>query len=315
MLLVVAAQGADLAPDQLIAQGHWKRARAMVVEQWNAVPDGAELNFLLSQIRAAFGDRTAPGPLAERAVKLAPGIARYHRQLAEVQGVMAQHANAFQQLFLARRFRKELDTALELDPRDTQALRDLVELYLLAPGLVGGDISKAEETALRIGAVDRSEGLSAQARVAEFRKQFRVAGEWFGKAAEISPGSYKAAIEAARYWMAPEHQDESAAEKYARRALVIDPGRSEAWAVLASIDAGRRDWDGLARVLSGAAEAVPDDAVPFYRAAERLAADGIERERAVRYLTHYLSLEPEGNQATEADARRLLEQLRKKGRS
>ena len=52
---------------------------------------------------------------------------------------MAQHSNAFQQLFLARRFRKEIDTALSLDSHDTQALRDLMEFYLLAPGLAGGD--------------------------------------------------------------------------------------------------------------------------------------------------------------------------------
>jgi hypothetical protein len=52
---------------------------------------------------------------------------------------------------LQRRFRKEIDIAIILDPRDTQALRDLIEFYLLAPSVVGGDQRRAVEiaTALR----------------------------------------------------------------------------------------------------------------------------------------------------------------------
>src|SRR5437899_3267765 len=89
--------------------------------------------------------------MAEKAVRLDTGVARYHRQLAEVQGVMAQRAGMLQQFMLARRFRSEIDAVLRLDPRDTQALRDLLEFYLLAPGVVGGDAKKAAPVAERIG--------------------------------------------------------------------------------------------------------------------------------------------------------------------
>jgi hypothetical protein len=79
--------------------------------------------FLLSHVRAAFGDRSAPLALAERAVALDSKTAKYHRQIAEVVGMIAQQSGAVQQLFLARRFRKEIELALTHDAQDVQAQR------------------------------------------------------------------------------------------------------------------------------------------------------------------------------------------------
>jgi hypothetical protein len=38
-------------------------------------------------------------------------------------------------LLLERQFKREIETGLAEDPRDLQALRDLMEFYLLAPAL------------------------------------------------------------------------------------------------------------------------------------------------------------------------------------
>src|SRR5215831_15520311 len=157
LLVLVAAVTSfaqDAAPEKLIEAGHWKRARTLVERNLEETPDDANATFLLSQIRAAFSDRTSPLDLAEKAVRLDGGVARFHRQLAEVQGLLAQHANVFQQIGLARRFRKEIDAAIELDPRDAQALRDLLEFYLRVPGIAGGDVKKAAAMADRIAAID-----------------------------------------------------------------------------------------------------------------------------------------------------------------
>jgi hypothetical protein len=58
------------AAEKLIEAGHWKRARAIVEPRIHEAPDDPLANFLLSQIRNAFGDRTTPLPLAEKAVAL-----------------------------------------------------------------------------------------------------------------------------------------------------------------------------------------------------------------------------------------------------
>jgi hypothetical protein len=69
---------------------------------------------------------------------------------------MAQDVNLLQQLLLARRF-SEGNTAIMLDPRDTQALRDLIEFYLLAPSIAGGGRRKAGDAAERIAQIDVAE--------------------------------------------------------------------------------------------------------------------------------------------------------------
>lgn len=301
------AIGASLAPglpEQLIEQGHWKRARALVEARIREAPDDALANFLLSQIRNAFGDRESPLRLAEKAVALDGGTAKYHRQIAEVTGVMAQHAGLFQQLMLARRFRKEIDTALALDARDVQALRDLMEFYLLAPGIAGGDENKADVTAGRIGAIDASEGFQARARLAEFHKDGENMERWLCQAVEAQPEDYRARMALAAFYLVPEHSNIARAAEQAQAAIAIDPGRVDAYAALAEVHAVRGDWNELDAVLTAGAKEVPDDLVPYYRAAMRLIDSGKDLPRAERYLRVYLSQEPEGNQPGAAEARR-----------
>ncbi len=297
---VCLAQGTTA--ERLIEAGHWKRAREVVERRLREAPADANAVFLWSQIRNAFGDRVSPPELAEKAVRLGGGVARYHRQLAEVQGVMAQHAGVFQQLMLARRFRKEIEAALALDGRDVQALRDLLEFYLLAPTLVGGDPKQAETVARQIASIDAAEGFLAAARIAEFHKDRTRMEAMLQAAAAVRPPSYKALMAMAHFYLAPERRNESAAEALGVSAVALDSSRTEAYCVLAVAHAGRGDWGALEASLSAAARAVPDDPAPYYRAAEQILSDGREPARAERYLRLYLAQEAEGNQPTAADA-------------
>ena len=309
LILLGAAWGCwaqQTAAEKLIEAGHWKRARTIVEARIAEAPNDPLANFLLSQVRNAFGDRSSPLSLAEKAVALDPRTAKYHRQVAECLGVMAQHSGAFQQLLLARRFRKETDTALTLDPRDTQAMRDVMEFYLLAPGLLGGDARKAMEISDRIATLDGAEGFLAKARIAESRKQISETEAWLRQAAEAQPPKYRARVALAEFYSAPGHSKPRAAETQAREALKLDPGRSAAYGVLAQLYADQDDWNALEAVLTTAAHEVPDDLAPYYRAAERLAASGRDAARAERYVQLYLSQEPEGNQPSAADAHGLV---------
>jgi tetratricopeptide (TPR) repeat protein len=287
-----------------IEAGHWKRARTEVEARIRLAPNDPLANFQLSQIRAAFGDRSTPLPLAEKAVALDGRTARYHRQVAEVLGVLAQHANALQQILLARRFRKEIDTALALDPRDVQANRDLLEFSLLAPGVAGGSRQRAGAVADRICAIELPEGLLAKARIASFDRQPDLEESLLRKASEAQPARYRARIALAEFQLA--HAGMPAAEAAARDALRLDPGRADAYAVLAALYADRGDWAELDAVLAGAEREVPDDLYPEFRAADRLLAGGRHADRAERYLRAYLAQEPEGSRPTAAEASRQL---------
>ena len=310
LLTLAACPAQDASPERLIEAGHWKQARVLVEARLREAPGDANATFLLSQIRAAFGEREAPVALAEKAVKLDPAVARYHRQLAEVQGLLAQHANVFQQIGIARRFRKEIDSAIALNGRDTQALRDLLEFYLVAPGIAGGDVKKASAMADRIASIDVCEGFLAKARIAEYRKDLREQQAMLRRAVEVRPASYKAQIALAEFCLNPSSRDEGTAETAARKAIASDSGRADAYGVLASIYAGRGNWTALEELLSAASAAVPDDLMPYYRAADWLLIDGRDLARAERYLGTYLSQAPEGNRPTSADAHRKLDLAR-----
>jgi tetratricopeptide (TPR) repeat protein len=288
--------------EQLIVAGHWKQARALVEKHLREAPNDPLANYLLSQIRNAFGDHITPQPLAEKAVALDGNTAKYHRQYAEVLGVTAQHANVLQQLFLARRFHKEIDAAIMLDPRDTQALRDLLEFYLLAPAVAGGDQRKAGEIADRMVKIDVAEGFLAKARIATFHKQSVATEAALHQAAVAQPPSYRGLITLAQFFVSPEHVNLGKAETAAEQALLLDRSRVDAYAVLAEVYVDRQDWRALDGILAEAAMEVPDDLVPQYRVAERLLDRHYDPARAERYLRTYLGQEPEGNEPGHAEA-------------
>lgn len=305
LLLLAAAPliPAEQTPaEKLIAEGHWKRARAIVEARYREAPNDPLANFLLSQVRNAFGDRESPPKLAERAVALDPKVAKYHRQMAEVIGVMAQQSNMLHQLLLARRFKREIDAAVALDPKDLQALRDLMEYYLLAPGIAGGDQEKARATAAHIAAADPCEGFLAEARLAGFRKETGRVEGLLKKAVEAGPSNFRAREALAAYALSPEHLNLELAEQEGREAIARDPGRVTGHSILAEVYAARGAWSELDALLETAGKQVPDDLAPYYRAADRLLASGRDLPRAERYLQKYLSQEPEGNQPTLAEA-------------
>ncbi len=316
VLSVAAALPAQQSPaEKLIEDGHWKRARSIVEAGYRQAPGDALWNFLLSQLRGAFGDRSTPLMLAEKAVELDGRTAKYHRQIAEVVGVTAQRAGAFQQLFLARRFRKEIDLALACDPRDLQSLRDQLEYDLLAPGIVGGDPAKAEEAAAQIARIDPVEGLLAHARIAEFHKDPLARESFLRQAAEAPGPQYRARIALARFYLEGSRTNLSAAAVQAEAARALAPGRVDAYAVLAAIHADRGEWGRLDALLASVQREVPDDAVAHYRAAERLLNAGRDPSRAEQYLLVYLGEESEGNQPTASEARwKLAQALEAQGR-
>ena len=307
-----AAAPAQTQPESLIEAGHWKRARALVDPQLRRDPNDPLANFFASQIGAAFGGRENPLLLAEKAVSLDGSVAKFHRQLAEMTGALAEHANVFQQIVLARRFTKELDRALELDPTDIQALSDRIEYYLLAPGIVGGDKTQANAVAARIARIDAAEGFAAQARIASFEKRDDRAGALLNRAIAADPGKYKIWIALARTQQAPGHLPD--AEAAARRAIALDDSRAAGYSILAAILARQNRKQELQELLQRSDSAVPDDLTPHYRAGEALLASGHPGE-AARQLQTYLTQEPEGNEPDPEEARRLLGSIPAKARA
>src|SRR4029077_19250492 len=85
------------------------------------------------------------------------------------------------------------------DPANEEALNDLFDFYLQAPGILGGGYDKAQALAQRIAQRNPAEGAVAHAQLADKRKQFDTAEEQLRRAMELAPRQVGRVLDLAKY--------------------------------------------------------------------------------------------------------------------
>jgi len=134
----------------------------------------------------------------ERAVAADPLSAEYELWLGRSYGRRAETSSPFTAPGFATKARQHFEKATQLNPRYLEALSDLFEYYLEAPGFLGGGFEKAQATARQIASVDAAEGASSAAKLAEKRKEFGSAEDQLRRALELSPKQVGRFIDLAR---------------------------------------------------------------------------------------------------------------------
>ena len=290
----------------LMQAGHWKRARALLEPEVKAHPNDARDCYLLAEVKAAFKDLEGALPLAQHAVDLDGKSSDYHLELGRIYGKMAAQASLFAAGALALKFRKQVETAVELDPKNVDALDALMQFKFQAPTAMGGDKDQARALAEKITALNPSEGYLAQSELAELGKDPTQTVADLRKAVQANPKNYDALSAIAKFYTQPAHVNYDEATKYARAALQFDPTQIGAYWILARVYALEERWGELDQILQASGKEVPDDLRPFYEAAQALAETGKDLPRAEGYAKKYLSQAPEGEEPGDAEARRLL---------
>jgi len=313
----VSARAADPGNAQaLIEAGHWKRARAIVEPRVAADPRDAQAAWLLSRIKLAFGDLAGALVPAQQAVALEDGNSDYHLQLADVYGEMAARASMFAAAGLAHKFKGELDVSLARNPKNLDALDALMQYSYQAPGLMGGDKGKARSIADQLVQLSPVHGYFAEAELAREAKDEAKVEESLRQAVQADPKNYEAQTALAGFYTHLPRRNTDEAEKHARQALRLDPGRAKAYSILATVLALERRWNELEAVLSASEKAVPDDLAPYFHSTNALLEAGVELQRGEAYVRKYLGQEPEGEEPDRAHAHRLLGLvLEKQGRN
>lgn len=306
---LAGASASDLqGPDAeaLIKSGHWKRARAILEPQVSAHPEDPKGNYLLAKVKMSFDDLAGALPLAQHAVDLDGKNADFHLLLGQIFGEMAAKASFFSAGSLALKFRKEVEIALQLDPRNLDALYSMMQFKFQAPGLMGGNKDEARALADKITTLDPSEGYLAHASLAELEKNPAQVEAYYLKAVQANPRNYGALTTLAAFYSQPDHQKNGEATKHAQDALRLDPHRvGEHW-ILARVFVLQERWGDLEQILTTSEKDVPDDLRPFFEAARALLEIGKDFPRAEGYAKKYLSQESEGEEPDAAAAHRLL---------
>ena len=294
--MAVAGLGVAQSPDDLLPGDHYKRFRAIAAAHTAADAEGLYLN---ATVRQLWGDLDEAERLAERAVAANPREARYHYRLAVIAGIKAQKASVLHQLGLARKFKKEADATLAIDPDHVRALDMIMEFYLQAPGVMGGDKAKARAVADRLMKIDPVAGYRAQVTLARFGKQPERIEALLRKSVEVSPGSWEAQMDLAT-WCAT-HKMFEEAERHARGAIRARPDRAVGYGLLAVVLVHQDKWAELDAALAQAEKADPDNLIPYYRAANNCLGRKVELPRAERYFRRYLAQEPEPDTPSHAN--------------
>ena len=181
---------------------------------------GSELN-LLGRNYFMMGDYKKATGLFERAAQLEPRISAHWHWLGRSFGRRAELSSFVTAPGYASKARQNLERAVEMDARNIEALNDLFEYYLQAPGFLGGGLDKAQSLLEKIGAVDAVEKHWAMARLAEEKKDFNTAEAQLRRGMELAPKQIGRAVDLAKFLAKRGRTQESdAVFEQARR---IDP--------------------------------------------------------------------------------------------
>lgn len=151
--------------------------------------------------RSSFmeGDLGKATDFLQKAVTLDPANSEYVLWLGRVWGRKAEKANPFTAPRAAARAREYFEKAVALDPRNTDAMDDLFDFYLDAPGFLGGGLDKAEAIAHRVEARDPAEGRFDLARIELKRKRPTEAEGHFRAAVKLAPKAVGHVLALARF--------------------------------------------------------------------------------------------------------------------
>ena len=161
---------------------------ALALLQALAPPDAntAEVHNIRCRVLFTLEQWDAAQPECEKAVQLDPQSSMDHLWLGRALGERADNVSFVNAYSLAKRARIEFERAVQLNPRNAEALADLGEFYNSAPGVVGGGTAKAEGVASQLDKVDPARAHELRAAIAQSNRDFATAEHEFKTAISAS---------------------------------------------------------------------------------------------------------------------------------
>jgi tetratricopeptide (TPR) repeat protein len=184
-------------------------------------PDDASLHFLLGE--SYYQLREFPRAVAslERAVQLAPKDSEYQDWLGKAYGRKAEESLFLSAMSWARKTHREFEIAVELDPRNFEAQRDLIRYEMNAPAIVGGGDDKALKHIDGLEKIDPIQGQLARGEFLATKKRMSEADAVFAKILESNSDGVGVYFEVCDYY-----RDRANTKKMGEaieRAVHIDP--------------------------------------------------------------------------------------------
>ena len=174
---------------------------------------------LIGQCHFMQGDYKQAGDAFEKALALAPRSSELHRLMGNVYGRRAETGSVFTAAGNARKAHQYFEKAVELDPNNREAVANLFEYYLEAPGFMGGGLDKAETLVVHLTRLDTPGGHHALAQLERKRKHYDAAEEQLRRAVELAPHQVGRLVDLAKF-LSDRGRVKESDEKFAEAARV-----------------------------------------------------------------------------------------------
>jgi tetratricopeptide (TPR) repeat protein len=189
--------GQDLKrAEELYKRTDYKASIALLQE---VSTPAAPLYNLIGKNYFMLGEYKRATDAFHKALELSPRNSEYAHWLGRGYGRRAETSNPLTAPMHASKARQYFEEAVRLDPGNEEALNDLFDYYLQAPGFLGGGYDKAERLARTIAARNAAEGHFAAAQLADKRKQFDTAEDQLRRAMELAPRQVGRVLDLAKY--------------------------------------------------------------------------------------------------------------------
>jgi tetratricopeptide (TPR) repeat protein len=146
-----------------------------------------------------LGDFKKSVEYLQKSTAVRPSNAEYWDWLGRAYGRRAETSNPLAAPGYATKARLAFERSVELDSKNRDALSDLFDYYLEAPGFLGGGYDKAMTVADKTAKIDPSEAYFQQAKLAQKRKEYESAEIHFRKAVESGPKEIGHLLSLARF--------------------------------------------------------------------------------------------------------------------
>lgn len=236
-------------------------------------PPSAEVRALLREGQLDRGVERGEALVASH-----PDDAELWLQLGRVYAQQAMRAGLLSRASWASKCREAYEKAVALAPRNPEALFDLMQFHIVAPGFLGGDDDRAREEARTIASLDAGWGHLAAAQIA----------------LQLD-------------------DDEPAADAAFRRAVAEARDPRRARLSYAGFLQNRERWDDLLALWRDALAANPEDPTAIYMIGRHAAVSGQNLDQGLAHLDRFIAsgarIEDIGPGAAHWRRARILEQL------
>jgi tetratricopeptide (TPR) repeat protein len=187
----------------LFDRGQYSQAADLLSAAIAKAPDEPQFHYLLGRSYFEMADYSRSITSLERAVALANANSQYHDWLGKAYGLKAEETQGIMfwtALSYARKAHHEFELAVQYDPTNLVAQRDLIQYLTNAPSFASGGDDKALAQIDALSKVDPTEAELAHAQYWVYKKNFDEAEKLYKTILNEKPKRVGVYLEVAEYF-------------------------------------------------------------------------------------------------------------------